>query len=180
VKTLFSLYHTYLSNLIYQVVTTDTGIEGDPLLQFQNIRKVEASGLELTLDGTLQGVHARFGYSYQEARDKNAYRELINSPNNSGHFSISVPLFSKKNYLSAELRYVGKRLTTSGEGVDPYVSTDLILFMKELIPHFEITAKANNVLDVSYEDPCSSEYLQTGLAQDRRGFLLKLTYRTQK
>jgi iron complex outermembrane receptor protein len=179
VKTLVSLYNTGLSNLIYQVVTADTGVAGDPLLQFQNARRVEATGLEFTLSGTFAGVHTRLGYSYQEAQDKNAEQQLVNSPNNLANFSVSVPLLSKKNYLSAEVRYVGKRLTTSREELDSYISTNLILFVSELLPHMEITAKLNNVFDVSYKDPCSTEYLQTKLPQDGRGFFLKLTYRSR-
>ncbi|MCX5799959.1 MAG: TonB-dependent receptor [Candidatus Eisenbacteria bacterium] len=180
VKALFSLYHTDLTNLIYQVVTADTGIEGDPLLQFRNVGCVQASGLEFTLDGTFSGVLTRFGYSYQETRDQHGKEQLVNSPNSSGNFSISVPILSGNEYVSAEVRYVGKRFTTSREELDPYVSTNLILFMKDLLPHIEITAKVNNVFDVSYEDPCSTEYFQTRIPQDGRSFFLKLTYRSQR
>lgn len=176
---LLSVYHTTLTDLIYQVLTADTGLTNSPMLQFQNVRKVAANGVELTLNGTYAGIHARLGYSYQETQDENTSRQLVNSPSNSGNLNVSVPFLSAGNYLSSEVRYVGRRMMTNREWLRSYALMDVVLFMKELIPHFEITAKVNNLFDTSYEDPCSTEYLQTRLPGDRRGFFLKLTYRSK-
>lgn len=93
---------------------------------------------------------------------------------------IEVPasVITEKLFFTVETRYVEERLDVWLEPVDPYLSTNVTLFAKELIPHIELTAKVWNVLDEEYYDPCSGEHEQSSILQDGRTFQVKLTLKT--
>ncbi|UCC12087.1 MAG: TonB-dependent receptor [candidate division WOR-3 bacterium] len=164
-----SLYRTDVKDLIYQVLTEDD------LLQFQNVGEAEAMGVEVNLNANYKGILARAGVNYQESQNVTDDTELVNSPKYSGNIGVSIPVLAEKVFFTVESRYVGERLDVWLEPVDPYLSTNVILFAKDLIPHVELTAKVLNVLDEEYYDPCSSEHEQSSIMQDGRTFHVKLT-----
>lgn len=171
-----SLYRTDLSDIISQVKIEEEDFD-KPLLQFQNTGEAEADGIELSLKGKWKGMEGRLSYNYQKTENKKTHRELANSPRNSANLGLSFPLFQDRIYLTGEVQYIGKRLTVSEEEeewLDPYLVTNLILFSRGLLPNLEITAKVNNLFDKSYADPCSTEFKQTKIPQNRRNFLLKI------
>lgn len=174
----FSLYQTDLSDIISQVEIEEEGFE-KALLQFQNTGKARAQGIELSLKGKWNGLEGRLSYNHQKTRDKSTHRELVNSPNNLANLGLSLPLLQGKIYLTGEVRYTGKRLTVSEEEewLSSYLVTNLILFSQKLLPNMEITVKINNLFNESYADPCSTEFEQTKIPQDRRNFLLKVGYK---
>jgi len=167
-----SLYRTDVTDLIYQVLTEDD------LLQFQNIGEAEAMGVEINLNAIYKGILARAGINYQESENITDATELVNSPKYSGNVGLSIPVITEKLFFTVEARYVGERFDVWLEPVDPYFSTNVILFTKELIPHVELTAKVLNVLDEVYYDPCSGEHEQSSIQQDGRTFQVKLTFKT--
>jgi len=174
-----SAYNTELRNIIYQAVTDELGIGGDPMLQYQNIGKAHVSGLELTVRGVLAGVHSSLGYAYQRAYedDLGDDKELVNSPRNLANLSLSAPAFSHRSHFTTELQYVGERVTVVGERLGDYLKTNAVFHAREVVPRVDVTARINNLFDIQYEDACSTEFLQTKLPQDGRSFVLKLTYR---
>jgi len=172
-----SVYHTDLDDIIYQVVTGELGIEGDPLLQYRNLGKAEARGAELTLAGVVSGVHVRAGYAYQKSRDEETGRELVNSPRSLANLNLSVPVLSAWNQATLELQYVGERLTFADEWLSGYLKTNMILNVEQAAFRTDLTIRVNNVFDVAYEDAVSTEYLQTKISQDGRTFVLALTHR---
>ena len=177
VRATLSVYNTELDEIIYQVVTGELGLEGDPLLQYRNVGAAEARGAELTLTGVVAGAHVRLGYAYQRSRDEETDRDLVNSPRNLANLNLSVPVVSAWNQATLELQYVGRRLTVADERLSDYLKTNLILRMKEAALRTDVTIRVNNVFDISYEDAVSTEYLQTKIRQDGRNFVLALTHR---
>lgn len=174
----FSLYRTDLSDIISQVEIEEQGFD-ESLLQFQNIGKAKAQGIELSLKGKWKSLEGRISYNHQKAEDKSTHRELVNSPKNLANLGLSLPLLQGKIYLTGEVQYTGERLTVSEEKewLDSYLMTNLILFSQKLLPNMEITAKINNLFNESYADPCSTEFEQTKIPQNRRNFLLKAGYK---
>ncbi len=170
-----SVYETQLDGIIYQVLTDELGLEGDPMLQYRNVGKAEARGAELTLSGVVAGAHVRLGYAYQKSRDKENDRELVNSPRTLANLNLSVPVKSAWNQATLELQYVGKRLTFADAWLSDYLKTNLILSLKEAAFRTDVTLRVNNVFDISYEDAVSTEYLQTKIRQDGRAFVLALS-----
>jgi iron complex outermembrane receptor protein len=164
-----SLYRTDVKDLIYQVLNEDD------LLQYQNIGEAEAMGVEVNLNAHYKGILARAGVNYQQSENITDETELVNSPEYSGNIGVSIPVLAEKLFFTVESRYVGERLDVWLEPVDPYLTTNVILFAKDLIPHVELTAKVLNVLDEEYYDPVSSEHEQSSIMQDGRTFLAKLT-----
>ena len=176
VRATLSVYNTELDEIVYQVVTGDLGLEGDPLLQYRNVGAAEARGAELTLTGVVAGAHVRLGYAYQQSRDEETDRELVNSPANLANLSLSVPVLSARNQVTTELQYVGRRLTVADERLSDYLKTNLILRVREATFRTDVMVRVNNVFDVSYEDAVSTEFLQTKIRQDGRNFVLALTH----
>lgn len=167
-----SLYRTDVKDLIYQVINEDD------LLQYQNIGEAEAMGVDVTLNANYKGILARAGVNYQQSENITDETDLVNSPEYSGNIGVSIPVLAEKVFFTVESRYVGERLDVWLEPVDPYMTTNVILFAKDLIPHVELTAKVLNVLDEEYYDPVSGEHEQSSIMQDGRTFLVKLTLRT--
>jgi iron complex outermembrane receptor protein len=177
VRVTLSAYNTHLDEIIYQVVTDELGLEGDPLLQYRNVGSVESRGAELTLTGVVAGAHVRLGYAYQQSRDEDADREVVNSPRNLANLNLSVPVRSAGNQATLELQYVGRRLTVADEWLTDYLKTNLSLRAREAVFRTDVTVRVNNVFDISYEDAVSTEFLQTRIRQDGRTFVLALTHR---
>ena len=176
VRATLSVYNTELDGIIYQVVTDELGLEGDPLLQYQNLGAANARGVEVSLTGVMAGARVRLGYAYQQSRDEETDSELVNSPRNLAGLSLSVPVLSAWNQVTAELQYVGRRLTAADEWLGDYLKTNLILRMREAALRTDVTVRVNNVFDISYEDAVSTEFLQTRIRQDGRNFVLALTH----
>ncbi len=175
-----SLYRTDLSNIIYQVESQELSAStGEALLEFVNVGKAKAAGVELNLKGKWRNLELHAGYNHQEAKDKLTNKELVNSPKNSGNLGISIPFLQGKFYLTAEFQYLGKRLTVgeNREWVDPYLRTDLTLFSSKIIPNTEIIAKINDLFNISYSDPVSNEFKQAEIPQDHRNIFLKIAYK---
>ncbi|MEW5767311.1 MAG: TonB-dependent receptor [bacterium] len=173
-----SLYRTNLSDIISQVKIEEEAFE-EPLLQFQDTGKAKANGIELSLKGRWNGLKGYLSCNYQKTEDESSHRELANSPRNSANLGLSLPLFQDRVYLTGEVQYMGKRLTVSEEEewLSPYLVTNFSLFSRGLLPNMEITAKVNNLFNESYADPCSTEFKQTKIPQNRRNFLLKVGYK---
>lgn len=172
---ILSLYQTNLSNIISQV---DETWGTKTLLQSQNTGKVEAKGVELSVQGSWHKINFRLASNHQEAKNKTTNQKLVNSPTNSANLGISIPFFNEGFYVTTEFQYMGKRLTVKeGEWLDSYLSTNLILFNNNLRPDMEVTLKVNNLFNESYADPASDSYKQTRIPQNGRNYLLKIGYK---
>jgi outer membrane receptor for ferrienterochelin and colicins len=166
-------YYYEIDKLISQV--TDPN---DQLLIYQNGGKINAKGLELTLEGKWpSGLEGRVSYTIQEARDSASDRLLTNSPQHLAKGNLIIPIFRDKVFASLETRYMSSRLTLAGNNARNVFLTNITLFTQQLVPGWELSAQLNNLFDHRYGDPASGEHLQDTILQDGRTYWLKLKYR---
>jgi iron complex outermembrane receptor protein len=168
-----SAYYYEIDRLISQVTDPSDG-----LLVYQNGNKINAKGLEFTLEGKWPiGLEGRLSYAIQEARDNVTDRLLTNSPQHLAKGNLIIPLFSDKIFAGLETRYMSSRLTLSGNKATNVFLTNVTLFTQQLVPGWEFSAQLNNLFDYRYGDPASGEHLQDTILQDGRTYWLKLKYR---
>jgi len=166
-------YYYEIDRLISQVLDPSDG-----LLVYQNGNKINAKGLELTLEGKWpSGWDGRLSYALQEARDNASDRLLTNSPQHLVKGNLIIPLFNDKVFAGLETRYMSSRLTLSGNRAQNVFLTNATLFTQHLLPGWEFSAQVNNLFDHRYGDPGSGEHLQDTILQDGRTYWLKLKYR---
>lgn len=166
-------YYYEIDKLISQILDPSDG-----LLVYRNGDKINAKGLELTLEGKWpSGWDGRLSYAIQEARDSASDRLLTNSPQHIVKGNLIIPLFNDKVFASLETRYMSSRLTLSGNSAKNVFLTNATLFTQQLLPGWEFSAQVNNLFAHRYGDPGSGEHLQDTILQDGRTYWLKLKYR---
>jgi iron complex outermembrane receptor protein len=164
-------YYYEIDQLITQVLDTDG------LLVYQNRDKINAKGLEVTLEGKWpSGVEGRVSYAIQEARDNVTDSVLTNSPQHLAKGNVIIPLYRDKVFAGLETRYMSSRLTLSGNKATNVFLTNITLFTQQLLPGWEFSAQLNNLFDYHYSDLASGEHVQDIIMQDGRTYWLKLKY----
>lgn len=167
-----SAYYYEIDKLIDQVLDPS-----DNLLIYRNGNKINATGLELTVEGKWpSGWDGRISYAIQEARDSASDGLLTNSPQHLVKGNLIIPLFSDKVFASLETRYMSSRLTLSGSSAKSVFLTNVTLFTQQLLPGWELSAQVNNLFDYHYSDPTSGQHFQNLILQDGRTYWLKLKY----
>lgn len=145
---------------------------------YKNIGDVEAKGLEFELEGKWwSGLSGRMSYTFQETNDKETGKFLTNSPKHLAKINLIIPLLQEKIFMGVEEQYMSKRKTLAGSDAKSYYVTNLTVFSQNLMKNFEASASLYNLFDYEYGDPGSEEHAQDIIAQDGRGFRVKLTYR---
>ena len=168
-----SAYYYEIDKLISQVLD-----QSDGLLVYQNTNKINARGVELTVEGKWpSGWDGRVSYAIQEARDNASDRLLTNSPQHLVKGNLIIPLFQDKVFASLETRYMSSRLTLSGNNAKSVFLTNVTLFTQQLLPGWEFSAQVNNLFDYHYSDPTAGQHIQDVILQDGRTYWLKLKYR---
>lgn len=169
-------YQNSVRDLVVLVTTDDISPStGANLQQYRNQREVRTRGVDVKLRGEWRGLRGKLGASYQETRDTATELELYGSPRDTANAGLSLPLFGTGFTLTGEEEYVGGRKTISGRDLDRYFKTDVILHGAKLGGHIGLTFKVSNVFDNGYAVPFGAGGRQDAIAQDRRGWVLKLT-----
>ncbi|GAB6084343.1 catecholate siderophore receptor CirA [Desulfuromonas carbonis] len=149
----------------------------DGLLVFRNLDKVEARGLELELEGRLNGGwEGRGSYTLQRAEDQRSGETLSNAPRHLVKFGLVAPLVTEYLFLAVEERYTSSRRTVSGRECGGFAITNLTLSGRKLLPGLELTLSLFNLFDKRYSDPVSAAHLQDSIVQDGRTIRGQLTY----
>lgn len=150
---------------------------GDETSQFQNVRDVEARGVEAEIQGKWDnGLLVRASYARQQTRDLRTGARVEYSPENVAKAQVSVPLWEKVS-ASAELIYAGDRVTLAGARTGDMWLVNATLLDREIGRHLEVSASLYNVLDQRYSHPGGTEHVQDQIQQEGRTFLLKLSYK---
>jgi iron complex outermembrane receptor protein len=156
-------------------------LETDPLdglLFFDNIDRLKASGLELELQRRWdQGWEVRLSSVYQKSKSPKVSGPVANSPRNLSKLNVFAPLVGKRLAAGLEMLYTGDRHTVAGTDVGGYLTVNLTLLSRELVPGLEISATLSNLLDKRYADPASEEHVQDAILQDGRTGRLKLSWK---
>jgi len=166
-----SFYDYVVDNLI------DPKIDpSDSLIQFQNVSRVKARGLELELNVRLgRGFQGYANYILQEARDADLDQRLTNSPEHMLKWGLSFPITTLL-YASTEMQYESERTTVYGTTLPAYFMANLNFRAKSLFDHFDFDLMIRNVLNTSYQTPGGIEHRQAGITQDGRNVGIRLGY----
>jgi iron complex outermembrane receptor protein len=151
----------------------------DNLLQYRNINKAEAKGVEAELEGKWpSGIHGRISYTLLQAKDLQTGEILTNSPEHMAKLNVIVPLLKEKFFEGTEVQYMGRRKTVAGNYADDFVVVNITLFGRELVKGLDASATVYNVFDTKYGDPVAGipDHAQDVIEQDGRTFRVKLTY----
>ena len=145
---------------------------------YQNAESIQAYGLETGLENRFgQGGLARISYALQTAEETENDTELSNSPQHLIKASLVAPLYRDKIYSGLEMVYQSAVWTQHWRRADDFVVVNWTLFSQKLLKNLEVSASIYNLFDTDYASPGASEHLQEMIAQDGRGFRVKITYR---
>jgi outer membrane receptor for ferrienterochelin and colicins len=166
-------FYYKINDLIIQV--TDPA---DGFLVYRNLDSAEAKGVEAELEGKWDnGLTGRVSYSYQDVRNSETDRPLINSPRHLAKLNLTVPVMRDKLFLGIEEQFTDRRETLSGGFAKSFFITNLTLFSRNLLKNLELSASLYNLFDYRYGDPGGPADRVDVIQHDGRTFRVKLTYR---
>jgi iron complex outermembrane receptor protein len=155
----------------------------DSLIQFRNISRVKASGLEFELNFRPQtGSRGYASYALQRARDPKKKKILTNSPRHLGKIGLIYPLVKFLN-ATLEVQYETERLTVYRSKTNSYVLTNVRLSTasatkdRRLMAHLQMALAVNNLFDVSYQTPGGLEHRQAAITQNGRNYQITAQYK---
>jgi iron complex outermembrane receptor protein len=166
-------FHYKINNLISQVTDPGSGLS-----TFQNINEAEAYGGGAEVEGRWTNELAgRLSYSYQQTKDLASGELLSNSPRHLLKGNLTLPLVRKQLFSTVEILYTSGRRTLLQNEAGGFITTNLTLFSKNLLPGMEISASVYNLFDQGYGDPGGTEHFQDVINQEGRTYRAKLSYR---
>ncbi|MBC8316622.1 MAG: TonB-dependent receptor [Desulfobulbaceae bacterium] len=185
--------HTRLVANIYRFEMKDLILQNeDPVdfsLQFQNTKGVTSDGAELQLESHFKnGITGYLGVSTVNTTfDENDSR-LDNSPTFSASGGLSIPLWSKKMFVSPEFTYVSERKASLTDGdVGSCFLTNLSVATGTLFDNLNMSFNVYNLFDKEWSVPAGGEhyfyedvsgsYPYFNIPQDGRTFRFQLSYR---
>ncbi len=146
----------------------------DGLLVYTNVAQVEATGLELELQGRWEnGVEAQLSYTYQDAVDQASNQILTNSPRILAKGNCMIPLVHDSLFAGLELQYSGKRRNrpdTDPEWVRDFWKTNFTLSCRNLPKGLRLSASVYNLFDTATADPSNDSLRQNIIPQEGRTF----------
>ena len=171
---LATIYHYQIDDLI-EAVTTPAG-----LLQYQNIGRARASGVEAELSGNpTRWIETTASIALQRA-GLQSDPVPVNSPRWVGKWRAAAPLFRNKLWVAVSMQYLSPRGTVA-DAVAPSVwLTDLTLTTRALHPDFDIQFGVRNLFNRAYFDPVGAGAVEDVLRQDGRSVYVKLVFRTRE
>jgi len=134
-------------------------------MKIATVKRQSRSGLEAGLSVSLEG-----------ARDHDSGAPLTNSPHTLSQANLSMPLFKKKLFASADLQYVSRRRTQAGNLAGAYLVPNFTLYSPSALRKWEFSASIYNAFNDAYGDPASVAHQQDVIFQNGRNFRLKLLY----
>jgi len=167
-----SVFDYHMSDLI------DTEVDpSDSLMQFKNVDRAKAIGVELELTGRFgTGQTGYASYSYQEARDPDLNEVLTNSPKQLFKFGLSSPIVRHVR-AALELYYETGRLTVYNTMTNPFFLANLNIVAGPFLDGFVGSFRVRNLFSAAYGTPGGLEHKQSGIEQDGRNYLFRIEYK---
>lgn len=154
--------------------------QADPLtgnVLYQNSGRINMQGIEMALKRKARGgLEAGVSLSLQDVQNGGVGEPLTNSPHSIGQANLSVPLFHRKLFASADLEFVSRRKTLAGNYVGAYAVPNFTIFSTAL-RHWEVSASLYNAFNNRYGDPGAPQDPEDIIYQGGRNCRLKFTYR---
>ena len=156
-------------------VYTDNG-----LIQYQNIGRVQAAGLELKVDVRPSAwLETTASYAIQRSTDQDADRTLENSPTHLAKLRFAVPL-GRKFDLSSAMQYYSSRSSLAHAIVAPVYLADFTVTSKRLFPNFDVQFGIRNGFNRRYYDPIALNPSVDSMRQPGRSFFVELIARAAR
>lgn len=169
---IISVYDYKMENLIDQRIDPV-----DSLVQFQNVNRVKARGLELELNARFRGgLHGYVNVCFLSAQDAQTNLRLTNSPDRIIKAGVSYLLLG---YLetAVEALYETDRKTVYGATTNGYLLTNVNLTSTSVLNAVKFSLLFRNVFDISYKLPGGLEHKQHSITQQGRNVVAKLEVR---
>ncbi|MEW6520849.1 MAG: TonB-dependent receptor [Thermodesulfobacteriota bacterium] len=177
-----SIFRFELQDLITQVETPDF------LLQFQNNpHEVRSDGVEIQLESRFDnGIEGYLGVSAVNTTDLELDSRLANSPALLASGGISLPIWSKKFYLSPHFIYAADRKSAdTTEDAGSYFLTNLTITSGSLFQNVHLSFAVYNLFDREiitpgagehyHYDPAADNYIYFNIPQEGRAFRFQLS-----
>jgi outer membrane receptor protein involved in Fe transport len=149
----------------------------DGLLQYQNVGKIQAEGVELEINGRPSSwLEATASYAVQRSRDDGV---LENSPVHLAKLRFAIPL-GRRFDLSSGMQYQSSRLTLAGASVTPVFLADFTVTSKRLLPNFDVRLGMRNAFNRNYSDPVALNPIVDRMPQPGRTFFVELIARRDR
>lgn len=168
-----SVFRYRIADLIS--LTTDPK---DELLVFDNVDRVESTGIEIELGTRIGGrIDVRGSYAYQRAKDLSTGAILTNAPRHLAHLNVGTRLFEDLVRVGLELGHVGARLSARREVVAGQTTANVVLEARGGRDFPTVTLGVFNIFDRDVADPGGEEHFQPKIPQDGRAVRFSVTSR---
>jgi len=173
----FTLSGSVFRNWINGLISLETN-PGDGQSVYQNSGRVDATGVEVELDGRLaSSLVGGASYSYTDAEQPGNQQVIANSPRHLGKLNLSLPIIGQRLLVSLNAQYTSPVQTLARDIVSGFSVFNLTLLAHTLGKHLDLSASAYNIFNKRYFDPGRPEDAQDAIQQDGRSFRIKVTGR---
>jgi iron complex outermembrane receptor protein len=173
----FSLSGSVFRNSINDLISIEMN-PGDGHSVYENSGRVDATGVEVELDGRfIGGLQGSASYSFTDTVQPLIQQTLANSPRHLGKLDVTVPLMRQRLFADVDAQYTGPVQTLAGNTVSGFAIFNVTLLARTLTKHLDVSASVYNILNKLYFDPGRPEDTEDAILQDGRNFQVKLTYR---
>ncbi len=150
------------------------------LLQYLNIGKIRATGLEIEINGRPAAwLSVSASYAIQNSYDYDADGVLENSPNHLAKLRFAVPLGNKFD-LSSGMQYYSSRRSFAGVFTTPVYLADFTITSKRLLPNIDVQFGLRNTFNRQYSDPMALNPLVDTMRQPGRSLFVELITHTAR
>jgi outer membrane receptor protein involved in Fe transport len=144
------------------------------LIQYLNIGKIHALGLEVELNGRpASWLEAAVSYSIQKSTDDVESNVLENSPVHLAKLRFAVPL-GRKFEASSGMQYYSSRQTLAAAFVGPVYLADFTITSRRLLPNFDVQFGLRNAFNRNYAEPIALNPLVDTMRQPGRTLFVEL------
>jgi outer membrane receptor protein involved in Fe transport len=172
------LAHLTVSAFYYKISGLINEVEREGgCLTSVNAGVFRSKGVEAELRGRLPGeLRWSLDYAVTDSRNDVTGERAPVSPEDLGNARLVIPLLKPGATLGLSTRFIGERLTKSGEELRPALVTDATLHIKRIIRGLSLSLSAKNLFNVEHLEPAGPEHLQETLPQDKRVFMIRATW----
>jgi outer membrane receptor for ferrienterochelin and colicins len=166
-----SAFYYELSDMIEEL-----GLAGGCLTSV-NSGTYRSRGVEAEVHGVTQGGLRWFlSFATADARNRDTDSRLPASPDNLVVARVVVPVLGPRLSLGVTTEYVGRRLTKNGSELEPAVTTNATLRLRDVGPGLSLSVAGKNIFDDDHLEPAGPEHAQEGLPQAGRSLVVKVDW----
>jgi len=163
-----SLYRLILNGAICEVS------EDEESSQYQNVGTFKSKGLEMQLESRLPGdIRSHLGFSLLKTSDVG--NASISAPKVLFLGGVSLPVLSKRFYLSPDLIFVGNRKTLAGGNTGSMKQVDLTFKSIKPLGGLDASLRVRNVFNSNNYVPATVSYTQDRMPQPGRTIELEIS-----